>query len=94
MYLRVAAAADHPTPLGHVDTARMLDQKVVRSADVGVRVTCYWAIHVMKDGVFVSVQIIFLKPLSRATKERPQMHLKMLGLLRVVSDITSYKIHL
>lgn len=41
MHLRVAATADHPTPLGHVDTARMLDQKVVHSADVGVGVTCY-----------------------------------------------------
>lgn len=38
-YLRVAAAADHPAPLGHVDAAGVLDQKVVGSADVGVRVT-------------------------------------------------------
>lgn len=37
--LRVAAAADHPAPLGHADAAGVLDQEVVGSADVGVRVS-------------------------------------------------------
>lgn len=75
-YLRVAAAADHPAPLGHVDAAGVLDQKVVGSADVGVRVTGHWAIHVVKDGVLVSIQVVFFKPLARATEERPQTHLR------------------
>lgn len=41
LYLRVAAAADHSIPLGHVNTARMLDQVIVCSSDVAVSVACY-----------------------------------------------------
>lgn len=85
LYLRVAAAADHTIPLGHVHTARMLDQVVVCSADVGVSVACYWAIDVMKDGVFVTVQIIVFKPLPRTAEECAQTHLKML-LAKSVSE--------
>lgn len=41
LHLRVAAAADHSTPLGHIHAARMLDQVIVCSADIGVCVACY-----------------------------------------------------
>lgn len=78
LYLSVAATADHPTPLRHVHTARMLDQVIVCSANVGVSVARYWPVHIVKDGVFVTVQVVFVEPLPRATKERPQPHLRIL----------------
>lgn len=40
-YLRVAAAADHATPLGHADAGGVLDQQVVCSADVSVSVASH-----------------------------------------------------
>lgn len=87
LYLRVAAAADHSTPLGPVHTARMLDQVIVCSADVGVFVACYRPVHIMKDGIFVTVQVVLFKPLPGATKERPQTHLRVLFAKRVVNAI-------
>lgn len=40
-YLSVAATADHSIPLGDIHTAGMLDQVIVCSANVGIRVTRY-----------------------------------------------------
>lgn len=77
LYLRVAAAADHSTPQRHIHTFRMLDQVVVRSADIGVSVACYRPVHIVKDGVFVTIQVILFKPLPRATKECPQTNLRI-----------------
>lgn len=85
LYLRVAAAAGHSVPLGHVHTARMLDQVIVCSADVGVSVACYWPVHIVEDGVFVTVQVVLFEPLPGAAKERPQTHLRMLIVKRVVN---------
>lgn len=53
----------------------MLDQEIVCSADIRVFVACYCSIYIMKDGRFVTIQIVFFKPLPRTTKERPQTHL-------------------
>lgn len=69
----------------------MLDQVIVHSADVGVSVACYWPIHVVKDGVFVTIQVILFKPLPGATKERPQTNLRMSGAKRLVI-VTIYTI--
>jgi len=77
LYLGVAAAAYHSTPLVLRHTARVLDQVVVCSADVGVRVTRHRPVHVVEDGVFVSVQVVLFEPLTRAAEERPQTHLRM-----------------
>lgn len=54
----------------------MLDQEIVCSADIRVSVTCYRSIDIMKDGRFVTIQIVFFKPLPRATKECRQTHLQ------------------
>lgn len=86
LHLRVAATADHSTPLGHIHAARMLDQVIVCSADIGVCVACYWAVHVVKDGVFVPIQVILFKPLPRATEECTQTHLRMLFAKSDVND--------
>lgn len=85
LYLRVATAADHSAPLRHVHTARMLDQVIVCSAGVGVGVARHGAVHVVKDGVFVPVQVVLFKPLPRAAEERLQTHLRVIFAKSVIT---------
>lgn len=59
----------------------MLDQVVVCSANVGVTVACHRAVHIVKDGGFVTVQVVFIKPLSRLSKECTKMYLRSLFVL-------------
>lgn len=91
-HLSVAAAAHTPVPLRHLHTVTVLEQEVVRSHHVHVGVAAHRAIQVVKDRVFVPVQIVVLKPLTRTAKKRPKGHLDTRGVLKWL--INSIKVSL
>lgn len=69
LYLRVLATAHNPIPTRNIHTLRVADKEIVGPCHISICVIADRAIHVMKDGIFIAIQIILLKPLARSTKK-------------------------
>lgn len=53
----------------------MTDEEVICPPYVCVGVIADRTVHVMKNGIFITVQVVLLEPLARSSKERSQSHL-------------------
>lgn len=75
LYLRVLATTHNPIPMRNIHTLWVADQEIVSPCHICVWVITDRAIQVMKDGIFIAIQIILLKPLARSTKKCSKIHL-------------------